>query len=775
MNGRLIYFALAALLGVLCSLVSFLLFFFLALIYLWFLKKLKCFSFPQLQWIMAMFLFFLVSTAITLQHNQSKLSPATTAFQLEYTDNPSIDGNLLQIIAQDTKTHEKLLLRYTITSEEEKKALEAHSFYGCLCQITGSLELPKQAKNDNAFNYREYLKQQQIFWILQSKDSPLINCQPHKLNLLTFLKQERFYGVRELEDHFPPEVAAIAAALIYGDQDLMSPELLTSYQKLGLSHLLTISGLHVSLLIGMIFYLGIRLGITRELMSNFLLLILPGYAVLTGGSPAIVRSVMMIFLVLLSLKAKKRFKLLPIDAVSISFLFFLLLNPLVIFNIGFQLSFIVSFAIIISSQHILQRYHSSILQMLAVTIVAQLASLPFLLYHFFSVNLLSLLVNLIFIPLYSFLLLPGVFILFFMQIIFGFVPAPLMNLFAKIVQLSGELSQNLSQLSFGQFTPGRPEGLFLLLYGVILIMIFAFGEQKYSKRQRNILFILFFVLSQFQLCWNWLNPEGEVDMIDVGQGDSILIHLPNGKGNYLIDTGGVLPFEMEAWEQRAQAFEPGRDIVVPFLKGKGITEIDKLILTHGDMDHIGGALSVMKEIRIKQIVLPAVQDISAAEADVVKTAEDMGIDIEYVSAGQGWTGDRNQFFILSPEKNFAGDSNRGSLTILARIGGLNWFFGGDLDQTGEEEIVKKYPEAAIDVLKVGHHGSKTSSSPVFLNKFKPKVALISVGEKNRFGHPHQVVLDNLKKTNVKIFRTDNQGEISYRFFHEKGTFYPYLQ
>lgn len=774
MNGRMIYFALAALLGVLCSLVSFILFFFLVLVYLSYLVIFKRFSFSQPIGIIAVFMLFLIASQLVQHQNKTKIPQASATFQLEYIENPKIEGNLLQIIAQDTTTDEKVLLHYTIAKEEEKKELEERNFYGCICQITGSLELPKQAKNENAFNYREYLKEQHIFWIVKSKNMPLGNCRPHKLNVLTFLRQERFFGISELKRHFPPEVAALSAALIYGDQGLMSPELVENYQKMGISHLLAISGLHVSLLVGMIFYLGIRVGITRGKMTSMLLFILPVYAVLTGGSPSVLRSVLMIFLILASLKWQKQFKLLSIDAVCISFLLLLFINPLVIFNVGFQLSYIVSFTIIISGPKILQRYQNRFLQMLTVSIVSQLASLPFMLYHFFTVNLLSIFANIIYIPLYSCLFLPGVFILYFIQIMTGRVPELLLTFFANILHISTVFSETLSQTSFGQFTPGRPGVFFLLIYGAIIIAIFILAEQKFSTRHGKRLFLLFIVLFQFQPCWNKLYPIGEIDMIDVGQGDSIFIHLPFGRGNFLIDTGGVLPFQSEAWEIRTKTFEPGKDIIVPFLRGKGINQIDKLILTHGDMDHIGGALSLIKEIKIKQILFPDVKERSETEAAIVKAAEEKGIQVCYVSSGQGWKSDVSQFFILSPEKNFGGDKNRGSLTILASAGGLNWFFGGDLDQEGEEEIVKKYPKAVIDVLKVGHHGSRTSSSPVFLNKYKPKTALISAGENNRFGHPHQEALAHLKEIGAKVYRTDTQGEISFRFFHGKGTFNTYL-
>lgn len=771
MNGKLIYFSIASLLGVLCSLQSFALFFFLAVLYTLMLVRFKRLSYVQFLLLIGLFLFFLAVSQYIVNQNKTKTPDSASVFYLEFIDDPIIDGDLLQIKVKDSKYREKYLLRYTIQSEQEKKLLENSNFFGQKCKVSGSLEMPKQAKNENAFNYREYLKRNSIFWLLESKKMPLENCSQVKVNALSLLKEVRFKGISFLEKKFPPEVAALSSALIYGDRSLMTPELLTNYQNAGISHLLAISGLHVSLLVGMIFFIGIRLGVTRETMSTGILCFLPVYAVLTGGSPSVIRAVVMIFLVMLTLKWKNKFKLLPIDALSIAFSLNILLNPMVIFDVGFQLSFSVSAAIILSAHTIMHRYHNNFVRMFMTTVCAQLAALPFLLYHFFGVTLLSIVINLLFIPLYSYIFLPGVYLLFLIQILFGMVPSSLMKAFAYIVHVSNNLVQVFCEFSFANFTPGRPGIPFLVIDTVIILTIFILWERR--GKQKTIM-ILCSMLLLLPLCWNKLNPFGEVSVIDVGQGDSIFIHLPFDKGNYLIDTGGTLPFGVETWQKRAKTFETGEDVVVPFLKGKGITRIDKLILSHGDMDHIGGAFAIIKELNVKQVVLSDVLEHSETEKAIMENAVKKGIQVVFVSSGNQWGDGDHQFSVLSPEKNFDGDRNRGSIVILTHIGGLYWFFGGDLDQAGEEEIVRKFPNVSIDILKAGHHGSKTSSSDIFLNHYQPKVALISAGEKNRFGHPHKEVIDKLTKINAVIFRTDRQGQIKYHFFNGTGTFSTFL-
>ena len=161
-----------------------------------------------------------------------------------------------------------------------------------------------------------------------------------------------------------------------------------------------------------------------------------------------------------------------------------------------------------------------------------------------------------------------------------------------------------------------------------------------------------------------------------------------------------------------------------------------------------------------------------AEFTIIQEAHKKGIPVIRVSEGNQWKNENSLFYILVPEKNYQGERNSGSIALVAHIGGLNWFFGGDLDQEGEEKILKKYPTLNIDVLKAGHHGSKTSSSELFINKINPNIALISVGEKNRYGHPHTEVLKQLIKDNY--IRTDQHGAITYQFYQDRRNLFIFL-
>lgn len=774
MKGKFIYCAIASLFGVLYAfnhLFPVLLF---SIIYFLLLKRYKRVRAMQLVVMITIFFLSLLVGQRAVIKNKTVIPESSSFFNLEYIQEPKIDGDLLQVLAVDTRYKEKILVRYKIKTEQEKEALKTKSFYPYSCMVSGTMNRPSIAKNPNAFNYRNYLVGKGIYWIVEVQENPLRSCTTKKPSPLVMLKQLRFFGVQYLEHHFPPEIASLSAALIFGDKSKLDPSLLDNYQQTGIVHLLAISGLHVSLFIGMILYLGIRMGLTRQFMMNFILILLPLYVILTGGAPSVMRAALMIFLILLSIKTKKHLKLLPIDTISFSFMIFLLINPMIIYDVGFQLSFSVSLVIILSAPFILQKYKRSASRLLATSMTAQLAALPLLLYHYFQLSFLGVAANMLYIPLFSFIYLPGVYGLFILQLLFRKTPDFLIVVFLKIIDLANFLIQQLATISFANFVPGRPNGFQLLVYTLVIVGLFFIWEAKSYLNRTLHLILLSCTLITLQPIWNSLNPSIEVTMIDVGQGDSIFIHLPFGKGNYLIDTGGTMSYSKERWRERAKPFEIGRDVVVPYLKGKGITTIDKLILTHGDMDHIGGTFSILKEFEVKQILMPSVLDPSEMEQAIAEEAKKAGVPIQKVSSGEHWNSEVGDFTILSPEKNFVGERNRGSIALFAKIGGINWFFGGDLNQEGEEAIIKKYPQLKVDVLKVGHHGSKTSSSAAFLKQIKPNVALISAGEKNRFGHPHQEVLNLLNKNQIIIYRTDLQGAITYRFYRGKGTFLPYL-
>ncbi|HEX6922237.1 MAG TPA: DNA internalization-related competence protein ComEC/Rec2, partial [Bacillales bacterium] len=399
---------------------------------------------------------------------------------------------------------------------------------------------------------------------------------------------------------------------------------------------------------------------------------------------------------------------------------------------------------------------------------AQLAAFPILLYRFYSVSLFSLPLNLLFIPFISLFVLPLVAIGFFASLFVPFIGGPLLAVLAFVVRLAHGCLLEIDSWPLGMLVFGKPSLWFVfLLYGVIFYGFVVWETGGPKKRLAKPVF-LFIAVCLFQWYSPYLSGSGEVTMLDVGQGDSILIELPHRRAVYLIDTGGQIAFDKESWQTQKHTFKVGRDVVLHELKARGIRAIDKLILTHGDEDHTGGAKALLGNIRIGQILFGKGPVSETTAKQLLAHARLLGIPIVRVEEGMAWRAGKTTFSVLNPAE--AGDENNRSIVIAARLGGLKWLFVGDLEEEGEQRLIQDYRNLDIDVLKVGHHGSKTSTTKAFLAETTPRAALISVGENNMYGHPSPVVIQRLKAFGVKVLRTDQNGAIRFEYDGEERTF-----
>ncbi|SEM30512.1 competence protein ComEC [Mesobacillus persicus] len=736
-------------------------------IYLYYTKK-----FVRHQWLLLIMMLILAIGvgALAKGTQKTQLTGEETSLILSVRDHVKINGNRLSAITEISRNGERVVLNYRIRSPEEKDQLRNAIYPGIVCKVSGELLEPTQSRNPNAFDYRAYLQRKDIFWNYEATRIDLDLCTEVKGNLVSQLKRVRQMEINKLEDKLNEGTAAISAALLFGDRNLMAPEILNAYEKTGTVHLLAISGLHVALLAGMCYSLLLRIGLTREKVDLILIISLPLYAVLTGLTPSVNRAVSMLMFFIIA--RKLRLKVSPLDVFSLAFLFLVLTSPFIIYEPGFQLSFCVSLALILSASGIIGRYDSYLSKLAVVSMIAQLASVPVILSFFYEISLISVMANLLFVPLFSLVILPIVLISYLTSIFFP----PSSELFLPLVEFfvtfANQMSAALAGLPISSVIIGKP-GISLVLFQLVFLLVTFVIWEKSGKVDRPSRVPLFCLLPMipilFQLVLPYLSPVGKVVFIDVGQGDSIFIQLPFNRANYLIDTGGTIAFPKEEWEERRDKFEVGEDILLPYLKSEGVRKIDKLVLTHGDMDHIGGASSLLSGVKVKEILLPVAKDRSDLERNIIKKAQSKQIKIIEVGAGSGWKEGDNVFHVISPFEKLD-DKNEGSIVLWARFGGKTWLFTGDIGESSEEELVKRFPEMQADVLKVGHHGSKTSSSEIFLESISIDTAVISAGVKNRYGHPHQEVLDRLKNHQVNLYRTDQQGAIIYIFTAESGTF-----
>lgn len=770
LKGQLFYAAAISLLGLLSMLEDLYLYggaFILAILVM---HSFKGFSNKLLALLIMVFFIFMGAGYLEEHQNVTHFSGKEKEFVILFDGEIKMDGDLLLAYGTAHPANERVTVRYRFKTAEEKNIFKNRLLSGFACKAKGTLELPLTARNPNSFDYQTYLYHKEIFWTINIDYLPIEQCIAQSGSFKTALIRFRQQEIELIQNSLPKETAALSAALLFGNRDFFNPETERSYQKIGVVHLLAISGLHVGLLAGMLYYFLIRLGITKEKTDLLLLIFLPVYAVLTGLAPPVVRSAAM--LMLLVGAKRMRWRLTSLDAISIAFMLITITNPYIIYDIGFQLSFSVSFSLLLSAPKLLKANSSFLAQTAAASMISQLASMPVLLYSFYELSVISIFANLLFVPLFSFILLPLLLFTYLIVKIIGGIPAFYLIVLEEFIKTVNHASTLLAGLPGSTLITGRPAAA-LLVFQIFLIPIFfsLYEKIKLKKLKPKVwVYLLPFLPVTLQLISPYLNPYGQVTFIDVGQGDSIFIQLPFNKGDYLIDTGGKTAFDRQDWQKRREGFDPGKDIVVPLIKSEGVNRLDKLILTHGDTDHIGGALALFRDIQVSQLILPKDTERSEQEMAIMKTAATEGTRILAAGAGSGWASGDSRFYILNPDGG-TGDRNDNSIVLLAEMGGKKWLFTGDLGMEGEERLLGKIGALDIDILKAGHHGSKYSSSEGFISSLKPEFAVISVGENNRYGHPGKEVIDRLEEYQVNILRTDTNGAIRYKFRGDAGTFF----
>jgi competence protein ComEC len=405
-----------------------------------------------------------------------------------------------------------------------------------------------------------------------------------------------------------------------------------------------------------------------------------------------------------------------------------------------------------------------LIQLFKVTAVAQLSSLPILILNFYEFSIAGFITNLLFVPLFTMIVLPMALITFLKEIILPSGMEWMNDIYAHVVHWIEALSALLASFPFTTMVLGKPHNSIVICYIFLVLAVFK-GLEKGAWRIRSLILCGFVFL---HAAWIQFNPFGEVIFIDVGQGDSTLIDLPYNQGTYLIDTGGTVQFPKEDWERRAKPFSIDEDVILPFLKSKGITTIDKLLLTHGDLDHVGGAAGLVEELNMKEVLITPGSGDKKEMREIIALAEKKKIAVKHVRAPYAWkTGDYTFHVLMPMDDQYEG--NNDSLVVYSEMGGLKWLFTGDLEEKGEKEFADSY-ELKADVLKIGHHGSRTSTSKIFLEDLKPRIGVISAGRENRFGHPHPDVVSRLKGKGVMIHNTADQGALTYRFLGKRGTF-----
>lgn len=665
------------------------------------------------------------------------------------------NGDTLRFEGWSAQYEESLVVSYKVQSKAEKDYCQEK--VPVAVKVRGSLQEPAENTNIHQFNYRNYLKRRQIYYVFYADKLESVSGNL-KLPVKVRLDWFRHHLLTSLDNTFEDPLLSYIKALFFADMKAMEAQTIDLYKTLGIIHLISISGLHIDLIIKVISKLLGFFKVSREGTGLVLMVVLPWYLVLTGFGVSVFRSVTMA--VLAYLTSLLELAISKTDIWALTLIIAIFINPLVIYSIGFQLSYGISGLLIITSEtHLLDNYRP-LTQILLINLMVNLFSIPIITYHYFEYPLLALGLNLIYVPIFSALLFPLIILTLVLGILLG--PIGLVGLLNSLVNQLVYLSEYVlgfigkTQLvAFLTFVPGRLNVFAYFIIGLSLLIIFTYLNRLRSKW-------LYLALATYLLTMNInrLSPMGNIYMIDVGQGDSIVIKPPLTNQGILIDTGGHFVWQTkEDWQEKEKTFSLAEDEVIPTLKSLGVRSLKTIYLSHGDFDHIGEVSNLTHSFQVDKIagVSTTLASDLFQSVDLAERTDVSQVQVPFYQEELGI-----KLLGLHPE-NPTEDHNDASLVLYGQFGQEYWLFTGDLEAGGEAFLMESYPNLEVDALKVGHHGSLTSTSSDFVNFYQPRVSLISVGENNSYGHPHPEVLENLNQSGSEIYRTDQDGGILYRY------------
>lgn len=638
-----------------------------------------------------------------------------------------------------------------------------NQFFKIGSEITGNAEVSpfSKATNPGQFDEYEYYKSLGINTRVQLLE---YDVNPEKFSdVETNLAMFRNKLSNSIDNSFLSDgEKGILNAMILGEKSELSKEAKDLYKTAGILHIISISGLHISI-VGMgVFQFLRKRGICYLYSTCLSSIVVACFVVMTGGSVSSMRALIM-FLISMGAELLGRSTDL-ISSISLAAILLLINNPSIIGNPGFLLSFgaVCGIAFWGDSIKLFDNKKNYLLAKLGNGLLSGIGlilfTIPIVLYNYFEIPLYSFLSNLIVIPLAPVILVGGILASFA-----GVFFTPLSNgifIFPKIILVINEmLAKGINRLPFSTVILGKPRIVNIAAYYIALIILrIIVGKLKHNiilpkddngEKKTGMLYLrkiitcacvtfLMFVSISYQPRY-----KDRITFLDVGQGECILIRCKNGS-NILIDAGS------------STVSNVGEQRIIHCLKSLGVASIDKLILTHEDGDHTSGVDELIhSNIKIKSIVLSKLQ----LERGLFSELDETGMIEEVIAGDMIYEGD-TCFRILAPGKDLNFSDNAASVVVEMENKEKTVLFTGDLEGEGEEALISSGLLHSVDILKVAHHGSKNSSSDEFLEVTSPKLAVISAGKRNSYGHPHKETLERLKEIGCEIVVTKDVGAIT---------------
>ena len=598
-------------------------------------------------------------------------------------------------ITIEIKAKEKLLITYKYQDKEFNNLS-----YGDKIKVKGTLITPSKNTNQNTFNYQKYLYYKKIYYLVEATS---INKIANNNNYLYTIKNTLYQKINKLKS------SNYIKTLLFCDNTL-SKEIKESYRINGISHLFSVSGMHINFFVSIIYlYLNkitynkrIKYLITNIFIITYLRLF-PSSSLLRSAVMSILYSINY----LLKLKIKK------IDILLLTLGVSLLINPFIIYDLGYIYSYTITFFLVLSSSTLKKK--NKINKIIYISLLSFLVSIPITIYNSFEINIISILLNIILVPIISIIILP----LTILTYIFPILDS-ILYLFTNTLET---ISLFISKINITKIIFPKPSLLIIVLYYIIFLL--SYQNKKYFYL--NIILLIIIYISPY------LNSNFEVVMFEVGEADCHLIKYPYNKNTILIDTGKN--------EYKI------KNEVIPYLKSIGIKKIDYLIITHGDEDHIGGSITLINNFQVKNVILNK-GTFTDLEKELVKKLNKKKIPYQ-ININKINLSNHTIYLLNNTKYN---NENDNSIITYFTYQKYKFLYMGDASITTEDNLLENYNLNNISILKVGHHGSNTSSSKDFISQINPSISLISVGENNIYHHPNKEVINNLSKS--RIYRTD---------------------
>lgn len=598
-------------------------------------------------------------------------------------------------ITIEIKAKEKLLITYKYQDKEFNNLS-----YGDKIKAKGTLITPSKNTNQNTFNYQKYLYYKKIYYLVEATS---INKIANNNNYLYTIKNTLYQKIDKLKS------SNYIKTLLFCDNTL-SKEIKESYRINGISHLFSVSGMHINFFVSIIYLYLNKITYNKRIKYLITNIFIITYLILFPSSSLLRSTVMSI---LYSINYLLKLKIKKIDILLLTLGVSLLINPFIIYDLGYIYSYTITFFLVLSSSTLKKK--NKINKIIYISLLSFLVSIPITIYNSYEINIISILLNIILVPIISIIILP----LTILTYIFPILDS-ILYLFTNTIET---ISLFISKINITKIIFPKPSLLIIVLYYIIILL--SYQNKKYFYL--NIILLIIIYISPY------LNSNFEVVMFEVGEADCHLIKYPYNKNTILIDTGKN--------EYKI------KNEVIPYLKSIGIKKIDYLIITHGDLDHIGGSITLINNFQVKNVILNK-GTFTDLEKELIKNLNKKKIPYQ-ININKINISNHTIYLLNNTKYN---NENDNSIITYFTYQKYKFLYMGDASITTEDNLLENYNLNNISILKVGHHGSNTSSSKDFISQINPSISLISVGENNIYHHPNKEVINNLFKS--RIYRTD---------------------